>query len=132
MTESLRQQMGDAAVKAAQAIHYVGAGTVEFCSTRTALLFYGNEYAPAGGTSGDGINYRARSGGMAVTGGGGNSLPLTQEQLVLHGHALEARIYAEDRITNFCPPPGSWVYLRTPSENKHIRVDTGVREGIYV
>ena len=133
MTESLRQQMGDAAVKAAQAIHYVGAGTVEFLLDKDGAFYFMEmntrlqvEHPVTELITGqDLVEWQLH---VAA----GNCLPLTQEQLVLHGHALEARIYAEDPDNEFLPATGQLVYLRTPSENKHIRVDTGVREGDMV
>jgi len=133
MSESLRQQMGNAAVKAAQAIHYVGAGTVEFLLDKDGAFYFMEmntrlqvEHPVTELITGqDLVEWQLQ---VAA----GNSLPLTQEQLELHGHALEARIYAEDPDNEFLPATGQLVYLRTPSENKHIRVDTGVREGDMV
>jgi len=54
---------------------------------------------------------------------------LQQDQIKLRGHALEARIYAEDPDHDFLPATGTLRYLRTPDENAHVRVDTGVVEG---
>jgi 3-methylcrotonyl-CoA carboxylase alpha subunit len=59
----------------------------------------------------------------------GSELPITQDQVKVRGHALEARIYAEDPDNDFLPATGSLKYLRTPAENAHVRVDTGVIEG---
>lgn len=130
MTELLRQQMGDAAVKAAQAIHYVGAGTVEFLLDRDGAFYFMEmntrlqvEHPVTELITGqDLVEWQ-----LLVA--AGNNLPLHQEQLNLQGHALEARIYAEDPDNEFLPATGQLVYLRTPSENQHIRIDTGVREG---
>jgi 3-methylcrotonyl-CoA carboxylase alpha subunit len=59
----------------------------------------------------------------------GETLPLRQEQLHLHGHAIEARIYAEDPARDFLPSIGTLVHLRQPVESAQVRVDTGVRQG---
>jgi len=56
-------------------------------------------------------------------------MPLTQGQLAIDGHAVEVRLYAEDPNRNFLPSTGKLVHLRLPLENRHVRVDTGVREG---
>jgi 3-methylcrotonyl-CoA carboxylase alpha subunit len=59
----------------------------------------------------------------------GESLPCSQEQLAIGGHALEARIYAEDPARDFLPSIGELRHLRTPRESTHVRIDTGVRQG---
>ena len=59
----------------------------------------------------------------------GEKLPLTQEEIGIRGHAIEARIYAEDPARDFLPSTGTLVHLRQPRESTHVRVDTGVREG---
>src|SRR4029450_5863864 len=59
----------------------------------------------------------------------GEPLPLTQEQLSIDGHALEARIYAEDADKGFLPSTGRLVHLAPPPESDHVRVDTGVEQG---
>ncbi|HAY09938.1 MAG TPA: 3-methylcrotonyl-CoA carboxylase, partial [Thauera sp.] len=59
----------------------------------------------------------------------GEKLPLEQEQLQIRGHALEARIYAEDPAKGFLPSTGKLVHLAPPAESLHVRVDTGVEEG---
>src|SRR3546814_4864055 len=53
----------------------------------------------------------------------GDRLPLTQDDLVIDGHAIEARVYAEDPVKNFLPSVGTLVRLRAPAENAHVRVD---------
>ena len=60
---------------------------------------------------------------------GGEKLPLTQENVRIEGHAIEARIYAEDPSQDFRPAPGRISHLRVPENQKHIRVDTGVTVG---
>ncbi len=59
----------------------------------------------------------------------GEPLPLSQHQLQIHGHALEARIYAEDPGKSFLPATGRLARLTPPEENLHVRVDSGVEEG---
>jgi 3-methylcrotonyl-CoA carboxylase alpha subunit len=59
----------------------------------------------------------------------GEKLPLAQDQLVLTGHALEVRLYAEDPDREFLPQTGRISHLRFPAENAHVRVDTGITEG---
>jgi 3-methylcrotonyl-CoA carboxylase alpha subunit len=60
---------------------------------------------------------------------GGEPLPLAQDELQLRGHAFEARVYAEDPDNDFLPATGTLGFLRAPAESRHVRVDTGVREG---
>ncbi len=59
----------------------------------------------------------------------GEKLPLTQDEIVLNGHAFEARIYAEDADNDFLPATGTLNYLQPPLESRHVRVDTGVVQG---
>jgi 3-methylcrotonyl-CoA carboxylase alpha subunit len=56
-------------------------------------------------------------------------LPLSQSELKIHGHAFEARIYAENPMNNFLPGTGKLVHLSTPTPSINVRIDTGVREG---
>src|ERR1019366_142815 len=59
----------------------------------------------------------------------GERLPLAQDEIPIRGHAIEARIYAEDPGRDFLPSIGTLMHLRQPSETADVRVDTGVREG---
>ena len=59
----------------------------------------------------------------------GEPLPLTQDELAIGGHAIEARLYAEDPARDFLPSTGRLQHLRLPGEDAHVRVDTGVRGG---
>ena len=130
LSDETRKAMGEAAVRAAQAIDYVGAGTVEFLydvdgsfyfmemNTRLQVEHPVTEMI----TGQDLVEWQLR---IAA----GSELPITQDQLTIRGHALEARIYAEDPDNDFLPATGSLKYLRTPAENAHVRVDTGVIEG---
>ena len=61
---------------------------------------------------------------MAVAGRRRGTLPCTQDQLQIKGHAFEARIYAEDPDQDFLPATGTLKLLQPPSENSHVRVDT--------
>lgn len=130
MTDVLRKQMGEAAIKAAQAIHYEGAGTVEFLLDAQGDFFFMEmntrlqvEHPVTEMISGqDLVEWQLR---VAA----GESLPCSQDQLTITGHAFEARIYAEDPDHEFLPATGVLKYLRAPLENAHVRVDTGVVEG---
>ncbi|NOY13353.1 MAG: acetyl/propionyl/methylcrotonyl-CoA carboxylase subunit alpha [Deltaproteobacteria bacterium] len=130
LSEELRQAMGTAALTAARAINYVGAGTVEFLLD-TDGSFYFME-----------MNTRLQVEHPVtelITGqdlvawqlqvAAGQPLPCRQEDLSIHGHAIEARIYAEDPTREFLPSIGSLRHLRFPAENDHLRIDTGVRQG---
>lgn len=125
-----RKAMGDAAVKAAQAIHYVGAGTVEFLYDVDGSFFFMEmntrlqvEHPVTEMVTGqDLVEWQLR---VAE----GAPLPLKQDEIRIRGHALEARIYAEDPDNDFLPATGRLDYLRTPDESAHVRVDTGVVEG---
>jgi 3-methylcrotonyl-CoA carboxylase alpha subunit len=132
MTTKLRAAMGAAAVKAAQAVGYVGAGTVEFIADS------------ARGLRPDGYWFMEMNTRLqvehpvteAITGldlvewqfriAAGEPLPLTQDRVPLQGHAVEARIYAEDPGRGFLPSTGTLVALQFPDG---VRVDTGVEQG---
>ena len=130
MTAARRAAMGQAAVEAARAVGYVGAGTVEFISAPDDSFYFMEmntrlqvEHPVTEMISGqDLVEWQLR---VAA----GEPLPLTQEQLQIHGHALEARIYAEDTDKGFLPATGRLLHLAPPAESLHVRVDTGVEEG---
>ncbi len=124
-----RAQMGEAAISAARAVGYVGAGTVEFIVQDGAFYFMEMntrlqvEHPVTEMITGqDLVEWQLR---VAA----GERLPLLQHELALSGHAIEARIYAEDPERNFLPSIGKLTHLRTPQESAHVRVDSGVREG---
>ncbi|MFZ0423801.1 MAG: biotin carboxylase N-terminal domain-containing protein [Xanthobacteraceae bacterium] len=132
MTEDLRAQIGAAAVEAAKAVGYSGAGTVEFVADGTRDL-------RADGFWFIEMNTRLQVEHPvteAVTGldlvewqfrvAAGEKLPLTQSEVRLSGHAVEARLYAEDPEHGFLPAAGKIVALEFPSD---IRVDNGVEKG---
>ena len=138
MTEAMRQQMGEAAVAAARAVNYVGAGTVEFIVEQRAdgsMNFFFME-----------MNTRLQVEHPvteAITGldlvewqllvAAGGKLPLAQSQLRINGHAIEARICAENPDNNFLPATGTLHVYQKPAcssfERGPVRTDDGVREG---
>ena len=130
MTDALRKQMGEAAIKAAKAINYEGAGTVEFLLDAQGEFFFMEmntrlqvEHPVTEMISGqDLVEWQLRV-------AGGEPLPCSQDQLTISGHAFEARIYAEDPDHDFLPATGILKHLQAPLENANVRVDTGVVEG---
>ncbi|MDD3354985.1 acetyl/propionyl/methylcrotonyl-CoA carboxylase subunit alpha [Zoogloea sp.] len=130
MTLERRAAMGKAAVDAARAVGYVGAGTVEFIANQDGTFYFMEmntrlqvEHPVTEMITGlDLVEWQLRV-------ASGEPLPLAQEQLAINGHALEARIYAEDPGKGFLPSTGRLVHLAPPEEGVHVRVDTGVEEG---
>ncbi len=141
MTEALRKQMGEAAVAAAKAVNYVGAGTVEFIVEQTgydqpeSMKFYFMEMntrlqvehpVTEAITGLDLVEWQLRV-------ASGEPLPVQQSELRIHGHAIEARICAENPDNNFLPATGTLAVYRKPAcssfEIADVRVDDGVREG---
>ena len=134
MTPAQRAAMGKAAVDAALAVGYVGAGTVEF--------IVGDRFAEDDGFYFMEMNTRLQVEHPVtemITGqdlvewqlrvADGERLPLRQEQLEIRGHALEARIYAENPDHDFLPSTGRLVHLARPAESLNVRVDTGIEQG---
>jgi len=130
MTPERRKQMGDAAVAAARAVGYEGAGTVEFIVDPDGSFYFMEmntrlqvEHPVTEKITGqDLVEWQLR---VAM----GERLPLQQDQLSLEGHAFEARVYAEDPLKDFLPSVGKLVFLKTPEESTHVRLDTGVTQG---
>ena len=130
MTPELREAMGQAAIQAAQAINYEGAGTVEFLLDSDGSFYFMEmntrlqvEHPVTEMISGqDLVEWQLR---VAA----GEPLPLLQHQLQINGHAFEARIYAEDPENDFLPVTGTLSFVQTPDTNDNVRVDTGVRQG---
>jgi 3-methylcrotonyl-CoA carboxylase alpha subunit len=138
MTEAMRKQMGEAAVAAARAVNYVGAGTVEFIVEQRvdgSMNFFFMEMntrlqvehpVTEAITGLDLVEWQLRV-------ASGEKLPLAQDQLRITGHAIEARICAETPDNNFLPATGTLnVYkkpVHTAFERGQVRVDDGVREG---
>jgi 3-methylcrotonyl-CoA carboxylase alpha subunit len=130
--QETRAMMGQVAIKAAQAINYVGAGTVEFLyedgqfyfmemNTRLQVEHPVTEMI----TGLDLVEWQLR---IAA----GEDLPLSQSQIPCEGHAFEVRLYAEDPQQNFLPSTGNIRYLCTPELNTHVRVDTGITQGDHI
>ena len=138
MQEVRRKAMGEAAVAAAKAVGYVGAGTVEFIANQDGSFYFMEmntrlqvEHPVTEMITGlDLVQWQLQ---VAA----GEPLPLTQDQLRIHGHSIEARIYAENPAKNFLPSTGTLRHLRSPQAVEFevgtgpapVRVDSGVREG---
>jgi 3-methylcrotonyl-CoA carboxylase alpha subunit len=135
MSEGMRAAVTGAAVKAAKAIHYSGAGTIEFIAdasdglrpdrfwfmemnTRLQVEHPVTEMV----TGLDLVEWQLR---VAA----GETLPRTQGEIALSGHAFEARIYAEDASRGFLPATGTLHHLKFPDAGPALRVETGVRAG---
>ncbi len=137
MTDEVRKAMGDAAVDAAKAVKYTGAGTVEFIADGSK------------GLKADGFYFMEMNTRLQVehpvteeiTGldlvemqlkvAAGEALGISQDDLEINGHSVEARIYAEDPENGFLPSTGLLEVLSFPEESG-IRIETGVREGDVV
>jgi 3-methylcrotonyl-CoA carboxylase alpha subunit len=137
MTPELRAEMGRAAVEAARAIGYVGAGTVEFIVSAEPRLRSGGFWFMEMNTRLQ-VEHPVTE---AVTGfdlvewqfriAAGEAIGLRQEEVPLRGHAVEARLYAEDPDRGFLPSPGRILALELP-QGEGIRVDAGVAAGLTV
>ncbi|MEL6301898.1 MAG: biotin carboxylase N-terminal domain-containing protein [Pseudomonadota bacterium] len=132
LAEDLRERMGAAAIAAARAIDYVGAGTVEFLLEGDGFYFMEMntrlqvEHPVTEAITGvDLVAWQ-----LAIA--RGEALPLSQSQIPRNGHAIEARIYAEDADAGFLPTPGPIHALRWPESEPQPRIDTGVRSGDVV
>ena len=139
MTEELRAKMGASAVDAARAVGYRGAGTVEFMVDEDNETFFFMEMntrlqvehpVTEMITGQDLVEWQ-----LAVA--AGHPLPLAQDELAINGHAIEARIYAENPYKDFLPGTGTLHHVARPAgwsasgagDDAQIRVDTGVGQG---
>ena len=130
MSVARRRQMGSTAIAAARAVDYINAGTVEFIADDSGNFYFMEmntrlqvEHPVTEMITGlDLVEWQLR---VAA----GEPLPLTQEQVAIKGHAVEARIYAEDPARGFLPATGTIEHLRQPAASAHVRIDTGVRAG---
>jgi len=130
ITATLRQAMGDAAIAAAKAIDYLGAGTVEFLldgknkfyfmemNTRLQVEHPVTEMI----TGQDLVVWQLR---VAA----GEKLPCQQKELSITGHAFEVRVYAENPNNDFLPSIGDIIHLQTPETNQQLRIDSGITQG---
>ena len=133
LTSKLREEMGQAAIKVAQAVGYYNAGTVEFIVDPDTLKFYflemntrlQVEHPVTELTTGlDLVHWQIR---VAA----GERFPYSQEQLAQHGHAIECRVYAEDPANGFLPSTGKLLQFIEP-RGPGIRVDSGFTAGSEV
>jgi 3-methylcrotonyl-CoA carboxylase alpha subunit len=135
LSNEVRRAMGEAAVAAARAVDYVGAGTVEFIMTGESQFYFMEmntrlqvEHPVTEMVTGlDLVEWQLRV-------ASGETLPLSQDELRVTGHALEARIYAENPSRGFLPSTGTLKHMRMPDAVEFVtggcvRVDSGVREG---
>lgn len=129
LTDELRTEMAEAAIKAAKACDYVGAGTIEFLVDKHMNFYFLEmntrlqvEHPVTEMISG--VDLVA----LQILVAEGKELPFKQEDLKINGHAIECRIYAEDPADNFLPSTGLLKKHRVPT-GSGIRVDAGVEEG---
>ncbi|XP_053202979.1 methylcrotonoyl-CoA carboxylase subunit alpha, mitochondrial-like [Panonychus citri] len=129
--DETRSELGKAAVRAAQAVNYVGAGTVEFIYDPKDGKFYFMEMntriqvehpVTEMITRVDLVEWQIRV-------ARGETLPKYQEEIKLHGHSMEARIYAEDPENNFMPGAGKLGQIKLPEHEENVRIEMGVRSG---
>ena len=130
LSDDLRAAMGKAAIAAARAVGYAGAGTVEFLLDEGGGFYFMEmntrlqvEHPVTEMITGlDLVEWQLR---VAA----GEKLPADQKKIRANGHAIEVRLYAEDPEQDFIPAAGRLSHLRLPEESDVIRIDSGVREG---
>jgi len=132
VTPEMRKAMGEAALKVARAVNYRGAGTIEFLADADRNFYFLEmntrlqvEHPVTEWITGlDLVKWQ-------ILVARGEKLPLTQEEIPLHGWAMECRVYAEDPDKNFMPSPGRITFLKAPG-GRNVRDDSGVYEGAEV
>lgn len=132
LTPEMRKKMGEAAVKVARACDYLGAGTVEFLLDDKHNFYFLEmntrlqvEHPVTEMVSGLDLVE------LQIKVARGEALEIKQEDLVIHGHAMELRVYAEDPMNDFLPNVGNLTTYKLP-EGEGIRVDNGIEEGMDV
>ncbi len=132
LTPEMRKKMGEAAVKVARACDYLGAGTVEFLLDDKHNFYFLEmntrlqvEHPVTEMISGLDLVE------LQIKVARGEALEIKQEDLVIHGHAMELRVYAEDPMNDFLPNVGNLTTYKLP-EGEGIRVDNGIEEGMDV
>ncbi len=132
LSSALREEMAAAAVSAARACDYVGAGTIEFLLDKDHNFYFLEmntrlqvEHPVTELITGIDLVE------MQIRVANGEKLPFTQEEVRVQGHAIECRIYAEDPVNNFLPSTGILTKHR-PAEGPGVRVDAGVEEGQHI
>lgn len=132
LTPEMRKKMGEAAVKVARACDYLGAGTVEFLLDDKHNFYFLEmntrlqvEHPVTEMVSGLDLVE------LQIKVARGEALEIKQEDLVIHGHAMELRVYAEDPMNDFLPNVGNLSTYKLP-EGEGIRVDNGIEEGMDV
>ncbi len=133
LSEELRQEMGQAAVAAAKAVNYIGAGTVEFLLGEDGQFFFMEmntrlqvEHPVTEMITGiDLVEWQLL---IAM----GKELPLHQDEISINGHAIEVRLYAEDPLNEFLPVSGRISDLQLPAATDKIRIDSGISNNEHI
>ncbi|WBQ09647.1 DUF2118 domain-containing protein [Hyphomonadaceae bacterium ML37] len=130
VSPTLRHAMGQEAVRVAQAVGYVGAGTVEFLLDADGAFYFLEmntrlqvEHPVTEEVYGmDLVGWQF----LVATGG---ALPATQDQMEPYGHSIEVRLYAEDPLNGFTPQAGDIAWFETKDAEREVRIDTGFETG---
>ncbi len=129
LSTQMRSEMGAMAIRAAQSVNYIGAGTIEFLYDQEHFYFMEMntrlqvEHPVTEAITGqDLVSWQ-------LTVASGLALPLTQAELSLQGHAIEVRLYAEDADHGFLPSTGTIEAMLLPPLSLHVRLDSGIQQG---
>jgi len=130
LTDDIRGRLFEASIAAANAVDYAGAGTVEFLLDGMGDVWFMEmntrlqvEHPVTEAVTGiDLVEWQLRV-------ASGEALPVSQDDIACTGHAIEARLYAEDPANDFAPGTGRLDLMEFPPENDFLRIDTGVRQG---